>query len=598
MSSIRIPCPQCGRELKISDRRLLGKRGKCPGCQHSFVLEEPVVVLAEATHPPVGTAARWVPDAPPTTPLPAAPSLAVPSEPILSSVAQRHRHQRQRSRWTMLVVAAVVVVAAGGLAYVGWKMTSATDRSTAQAKSPAAEPKGAMTAAADSPAELASTGEAIPLELLPAGTRLLVHLRPAEFWQPDSKGEEFRFCLGPLGEFVETQIKTLCKYPPQEIEEVQFAWIPGPRGTAPDFACVVRLKQEARKSDLLDKLGGQRVETYGRPVYVDGERAAVVVDLKTFAIGPASMAEEMVSSIGGKNPLPQSVEELIPKSDRHRHVSVLFEPTAVLLDLEFLAPPNLQPFLRGVMDWFGDDAESVLWSIHLEDERFVSEAVVRTPSGTRPAALAERLRERLDQLPKEVLHTVQRMDPKEVGKRQIIGRVPAMSKVFALATQFEHGRRDVRAVTLLPERAAPNLALGTLLTWDESTRTDFSKPAPAAAPSSDANLPKTIAERLRKKIDVDFRREPLQGAFAYIGEETKVNIEIDGDALKLAGYTKNMPQEFKLEQVPALVVIRTIFEQKDQGKMCLVIDEQKKLCLVTTHAAAEQKGLKPYPLEP
>lgn len=593
MSSLRIPCPRCGRELRLPDRRLLGKRGKCPTCQHLFVLEEPVEVqLAEVSAVPTETGARWVPE---TTAPPRADGFPLPAEPISDSV-RRLKQQQKHSRWIILSVGVLVLVTSAGVGYYGWNLATA-DRSPG---------KTSQNTVANSPEEKLpqsetlpelTSGEPIPLELLPAGTRLLVHLRPAELWQPDSHGEELRYCLGPFGEYLDKQIRSLCRYPPQEIEELLYAWIPGPRGTPPDLAYVVRLKSEAKKSELLDKLGGQRVDTYGRPVYVDGERAAVIVDLKTFAIGPASMAEEMVTSIGSKNPLPESVEELIPKSNRHRHVTVLFEPTAVLLDLEYLAPADLQTFLRAIMDWFGEGAESVLWSLHLGEKQCSCEAYVRASSGVRPMMLEERLRERLDRLPQELLQLVQRMQPREVGKRQIIGRVPAMSKVFALATQFAHGRREVRAVTFLPERAAPNLALGTLLAWDESTRTDFSKP-PVTAPVSDPSLPKTIAERLRKKIDVDFRREPLQGAFAYIAEETKVNIEIDGDALKLAGYTKNMPQEFKLEQAPALVVIRTIFEQKDQGKMCLVIDEQKKLCLVTTYAAAEQKGLKPYPLEP
>ncbi|HUG92010.1 MAG TPA: hypothetical protein VML55_14320, partial [Planctomycetaceae bacterium] len=36
-----IPCPNCGNELRLPDRSLLGRRGKCPSCGHKFVLEDP-----------------------------------------------------------------------------------------------------------------------------------------------------------------------------------------------------------------------------------------------------------------------------------------------------------------------------------------------------------------------------------------------------------------------------------------------------------------------------------------------------------------------------------------------------------------------------
>jgi Fe-S-cluster-containing hydrogenase component 2/CRP-like cAMP-binding protein len=37
---IRIPCPECSNELRLPDKSLLGRRGKCPTCGHKFVLVE------------------------------------------------------------------------------------------------------------------------------------------------------------------------------------------------------------------------------------------------------------------------------------------------------------------------------------------------------------------------------------------------------------------------------------------------------------------------------------------------------------------------------------------------------------------------------
>jgi len=613
MSNIAIPCPACGRELKIRDRNLLGKKGKCPSCQHTFVLEEPSAMqLAGADSPVTATAPRWTPDrnpppafAPVTPQTMAGPAIAVASpaglpviEPVSAARLKLKQKQQAQRRMFMLVVGGIVAVfgAVGGYVFLTQAPPDDKPIRTGTSGHNAGQPAGSASQPDSLAAITASPtkGGPIPLEMIPAGARLLVHLRPSELWQPDSKGEEFRYCLGPLGEFVEAQMKTLCKFPPTAIEEVLFAWIPGPRGTPPDFVYVVRLKDDAKKSELIDAVGGERDDSVGHPIYRDTatNTAAVIVDLKTFAVGPAGVAEEMVNSIGSKNPLPDGVEELFPKSDRTRHVAVYFEPSAVLLDEEFLAPANARPFLREVMEWFGDDSEAVLWSLHLEDDRFYSDVLVRNKSGARVTALEERFVEKLDQLPKEMLAAVRLMEPKELGKRQVIGRVPAMAKVVAMTTVPSHGKRDVRLITSLPDRAAPNLALGTLLAWDESTRTDFNR-KPAAQPGSDSGkLPATIAERLKKKIDVDFRRTPLQEAFAFIGEETKVTFEIDGDALKLSGYTKNMPQEFKMDQQPATEPLKKILGRYDN--MCLVVDEQKKIALITTFPVAEQQGLKPY----
>ena len=36
-----IPCPICGKRLRVLDQSLLGRRGQCPVCRHKFALEVP-----------------------------------------------------------------------------------------------------------------------------------------------------------------------------------------------------------------------------------------------------------------------------------------------------------------------------------------------------------------------------------------------------------------------------------------------------------------------------------------------------------------------------------------------------------------------------
>ncbi|MCA9037886.1 MAG: hypothetical protein KDA91_22315, partial [Planctomycetaceae bacterium] len=108
MATVTIHCPKCSASLKLADRSMLGRKGKCPKCSHRFVLQEPEEVeltLAEppaparpaskAINPPVlkGTSAKWVPDGPKADPgdPPVIPSNSFPTP------AADSRRTRQRS---------------------------------------------------------------------------------------------------------------------------------------------------------------------------------------------------------------------------------------------------------------------------------------------------------------------------------------------------------------------------------------------------------------------------------------------------------------------------------------------------------------------
>jgi hypothetical protein len=115
--------------------------------------------------------------------------------------------------------------------------------------------------------------------------------------------------------------------------------------------------------------------------------------------------------------------------------------------------------------------------------------------------------------------------------------------------------------------------------------------------AASSELPKTVLERLKTPIDVEFARKPLVDAFTYIGEETKVKFVIDGDSLKMVGYTKNMAQNLSLGKVPGTQGIYAIFTVPMQDKLCLVVDDAKMEALITTIPTAEQNGLKIVPVD-
>lgn len=653
MDTIQIPCPKCGSELKLRDRSLLGRRGKCPKCSHAFVLEEPDEVQLELAEPEptvAGTAARWIPDevaptpvvprspapraqAPQTqTPVPQMPvapaasfalqgleELAAPDGPASRLKALQKRNAKNRN--IGLAIGAVGMLALGGAAFYAMNNPPAkpgageravADKDGREADDADAAPQGAASGGtAASNDRFASTGKPtkgkpIDLQFIPFGTQVAINIHPAALWKEESKGEEVRFCLTAPAKFLEATLQDLFKRKPEQIEEALICLIPGAQGSKPEVAAVIHLVEEAKKSQLLEDFGGARVDDYGHPVYVTEERAYLIQDQKTIAVGPKGQASEMVQAITGRNPAADGIDELLPLTDRDRHLTFIFVPRTLRLHANYwfagadAKPTAVAPFVHRFCDWLGDEVESAVWSFHLGEKIFYSDMLLRNMAGVTASRFSRDTQKKLDQFPRDLLEAVQMMNPREVGKRKVIGRLPIMSDAFTMATQVSNGPRHVQLITPLPERAAPNLALGTLLAWDESTRTDFTKKAPTkAAPSDGSKLPDLIADRLKLKIDIDFRRTPLQEAFAYISGEIKTTIDIDGDALKFGGYTKNMTQDLKLDAQQVKTGIWKILEKyqdpvRPEKHMVIVVDEAKKLILVTTQASCTKNNLTPF----
>ncbi len=659
MDTIQIPCPKCGSELKLRDRSLLGRRGKCPKCAHAFVLEEPDEVQLELAEPDPtvsGTAARWVPDD--DTPSPAAtrpqaspqpapraqapkPQTTVQPSPVVPAVgfalqgleelaasadgpAARLKALKKRNAKNGvmgMVIGAVAIVAVGGVAFFALNNAPTKIKGGANGITKQVGGKGEARDAADNEAHGGGTpasdsiyakagnptkGQPIELKFIPFGTQIAINVHPAALWKKESQGEEVRFCLTAPAAFLEATLQDLFKRKPEQIEEALICLIPGAQGSKPDIAAVIHLVEEAKKSQLLEDFGGSRMDDFGHPVYVTDERAYLIYDAKTIAVGPKSQAAEMVQAIKAQNPAADGIDELLPMTDRDRHLTFVFVPRSLRLHANYWfaaadgKPTAVAPFVHRFCDWLGDEVESAVWSFHLGEKVFYSDMLLRNMSGVTATRFARDTQKKLNEFPHELLSTVQMMHPREVGKRKVIGRLPVMSEAFTTATMVSNGSRHVRLITPLPERAAPNLALGTLLAWDESTRTDFTKKSPTkSAPSDGVKLPDLIADRLKLKIDIDFRRTPLQEAFSYISGEIKTTIDIDGDALKFGGYTKNMTQDMKLDGQPVKLGIAKILDKyqdpiRPEKHMVIVVDEAKKLILVTTQASCNKLKLTPF----
>jgi hypothetical protein len=291
------------------------------------------------------------------------------------------------------------------------------------------------------------------------------------------------------------------------------------------------------------------------------------------------------------NPTDVAIEELVAHTDRRRPLTIVCRPDDLLLHREMLAGPATRELLCSIAEWLDPSAvEGVAWSLRL-GETFESRVLLRNRSAIPPRELRQTLRSRLDLLPRALLSFVEGMNPSNGGRRRVIGRFPAMLKAGAMGTRDVHATRLVEWNTLLPERAAPNLALAALLTWDESRR---AHPPQNVAAAGKPAAPASIVERLKKPVAIDFRRTPLHEAIAFIAEEVSVPIELDGDGLKQAGYTRNMPQSLQMGTVSAMQGLAAILKQYEQ--MVVLIDEKQGKAMVTVRSVAASRGIKPLDL--
>ena len=519
------------------------------------------------------------------------------------------RKNAKRRNLTIIVGGAMACIIGMG-AFFLWpdiKNSQAENKKPPPKKDPIVEAEKEEAAAETTVAESKdpTTGAPIALQCVPSGASIVISVRPADFWVDNRNPNAQEFLYGLSQEFndwASAKLKELCKREPAQIEHALICVLLGPRGSEPEYAAVVKLVEEEKRSELINEFKGQPNEEWGYPIRIDvpNNKAYLLLDNKTIAICPATKAQEMAESVALPAVTANGIEALLNNSDVDRHFTVIFQPLDIRNHQEVLFESNLHTPLNLFLDWVNEEeVEAMSWSVHLGKE-FYSEMQFRNHPIIRESKLRKELKTKMEKLPHDLLAAVEKMNPKVLGFRKLIGRFPAMMKVYSMATTAGVGPRYASMVTnLKSDLAGPNLALASVLTLREAEVTDFSKEVKQKAPTT--KLPDLIADRLKMKIDLEFERVPLQEAIDYICFELKIKYVIDGDALKDSGFTKNMAQNHDLGVAPAMDGLQAIVKQYvTEGKntsMCFVIDEQKKLLTLTTIKFAENQGLKPYPLK-
>lgn len=641
MTRLTIKCIECGVSLKLPDVSLAGKRIKCPKCGNRFVVPLPASIAGDSGRAPIqladsatpaspkaGTSARWVPDAPPPgRPLaPADPLSISPNQNIdpalenflISALTDSapvpvivnpdagqnagatktilHRNRRRRNFGKTYVLAALAVIATGAIGGSVWFMAQQdvrTSTPSATQTNAAYQESVAMRIASNDQAKTLSPtgGRAIPVDFLPFTPHVVCHLHPAALWNQDRHTSELQALLSSLGIWLREQIRNRTRFEPEEISELTFAVNFGPRMSAPEVAAVVRLKSPQPEQEMIRRFNGRIYADPQVELYEASDFSYLKIDDRTFVVAPSGMSESLAMSVKSPAALLPEMATLTRQSDRDRHLSLLFDVKIVDAHREDAFIPQLQSLADKVLFWFGEDVQTVSWSLHLEPDLYM-ETLLHHTLATTPAKLQKTVQRKLASLPTVIFHGVQPMQPTTIGARTMIGRFPAMLKAVEIGTTTHIDPDGVRLITLLPQHAATNLVAATLLTWSQSllSSPDYGGQLTQAAGDS---FPDRIADRLSMNLLIDFRATPLQEAFGYIGESIRTEVVIDGDALKAAGFTQNMPQTYDLGKVTALKAIDTILKKyaSERDPIVLIVDEAGQKLIVSTATKAKADGL-------
>jgi hypothetical protein len=179
-------------------------------------------------------------------------------------------------------------------------------------------------------------------------------------------------------------------------------------------------------------------------------------------------------------------------------------------------------------------------------------------------------------------------------------KVAAEERIEALKSQnakefyaWFHKQNPTPPETKKPKDGLPEGHPPIDLPRDDKPETD--KPKTDEQSKASATESPVLA-KLKTEVETEFNGVPLQEALKFIADKCEVEIAIDGDALKTAGFTKNMPQSLKLGKVTGLEAIGAMLKKYENERvpMVLVIQDGEKQALITTSEFAKKNDQAPF----
>lgn len=612
--SLRLLCPHCGKKLRVPNCSVEGKKVRCPACQQPFVATFGAVPPPQPiAAPPVASPVVSTPVAPPTESVTSVQSELSAHDQIQPGQIQivvtpptARRSGKPRSKrsgksswlWGAIVGGSLAIGVAIIVYFLVYQPSIPIQKTVVSAPPPAAP---ASPDVANVP-----TGPETPITLrhLPGGVRLLVYLRPYDLFQGGHGSQELLQLAGASGTWFAQQVRTQTFAELSELDELLLGWILGAPGEPPKFVCRFQRRPELTEELLASRLGDDFQPGTGGAWRQSASTAIWLIDQSTVVIVPIDLSGEVAEAATTPLPTDLGVEEVLQRSSVNDQLLIAGVPYDLETHRALLADPCFQngwDALRTILEQEHRHAEAFSLAVRWNSAGTALTLHIKSSNTAKMNNVRAVIESRLAELPGLAQQgTVS--DHLAPGFLSIARRFPSMLKVIQESASYEIAGRQVVVRSQLPERALPNLLLAGLLLWHNQSASSTtpaeptveSKPEPTSPPTE--SKPQSVAELLQKRIDVDFRREPLEGALKTISDEIGSPIEIDGDALKLAGYTRNMPQTLQLEQFPAGGILQKILVQYDQMVLA-IIDGSPETLLLTTKDGAAQKRLKTLTLE-
>ena len=424
-------------------------------------------------------------------------------------------------------------------------------------------------------------GEPISLAYLPAGTQVVLHLRPAELLG-HPEGERVLAALGPWGAAAIEQLQAATGVDLSEVAALTVAVHPTMQGDLHSTWRLELIEPYSPPGELPES-------TDGRTCFLPEEQNPRL--LVCCAADDLAELEEQ----GGEPPLfPRDMQRLLERTDCLRSATLVM-PTRFLQTEGHKLFGGGAEQLKEVLDAIvREKATAIALSAHWQEDFFLelqSSVKLDLPAHRFAAQVRKWIPSSSSSL-----QTVLAASPPHPHGAQVIERFPAMLQL--LGTYARSSEEDGVGVLrcYLPSIAGHNLLAASELVLSLSEQ---------SAETIAANtVPQSLTEKLTQVTSLAFPKDTLERALEILAEELNVEIRIAGGDLQLEGITKNQSFAINLRDKPAAEILQAIMSQANPDRTAERLSDPKQKLLyvlqnpdspngvvvVTTRAAAAKRG--------
>ena len=455
-----------------------------------------------------------------------------------------------------------------------------------------------------------TTGDEISLRFLPPGAQILVVARLGEIVALP-EGEKVIRALGPTFQKGQETWEVESGVRFDQVAQVIMAFY-GNLDQPPRKAFVVHLKDAQETETLLNKWGNPSKTGEGTATYYKGRSRSFFAipendQIKMFTMGADEDIQELAAVNGAKPPIHSHLNRLQKVGDVDRHVNVFFAQKFLFGDGQKIFTGERRRVMPAVGWFLGDEVTWGLISMHFS-EHFYLEMRACSDISKDARTLAGDLRGRLEMIPEIIERYNARINPHPYWK-MISNRYPMM--VRFLSNHARSGVEEQHAVinAVLPKQAAHNLVFGGAMLLDSTPGISV-----VAVESAGHQGPKSLEELLDSSISYSFDQKSFEDIMRDLEAVVKddfqdlpfdFKVRVMGADLEAEGITRNKEvRDFNAENKMLGEVITRILQaatgvrkpaSDPEQKLIWVLgpdpdDSSKKVILITTRVAAEQKG--------